>query len=303
MATCRAEGKLLAARRSQGLAILVCEAYPREVRQRLREAGASEAGELWRWVLLRLAADVAVDVVCAADLDCPLPSGGELERYGGVVWTGSSLTVYHDQDPRVQRQIELVRAAAARGVPQFGSCWGVQLATVAFGGRCAAHPVGREFGIAQPIQLLAAAVEHPMYTRKPAAFLAFTSHADHVVTLPEGAQWLAANLYSPVQALALETPAPFWGVQYHPEYDFHEIARLCVFRAEELLRQRRFASEAAVERFVAACEALHRDPGCAEAAQELGADRTLLDDSVRRREIANWLAFVRKRAESASSSR
>jgi GMP synthase (glutamine-hydrolysing) len=278
---------------SGALQLLVCEAYPRKVREQLRGAGAREAGRLWAEVLQALEPESQVEVLCVADLDCALPPADELSRYQGVVWTGSSLTVYESEDPRVGRQLEFVREVAAAGIPQFGSCWGIQLAATAFGGRCQAHPLGREFGVAESIHLLAGATAHPLYAGKPLRFSAFTSHADHVTRLPPSATWLAANVYSPVQALALTVPAPFWGVQYHPEYDFREIARLCVFRAEELLAQGRFASARELEDFVAAAEALHDDPGCSEAARALGADTTLLDEAVRRCEIRNWLSFVK----------
>ncbi|MDX1650631.1 MAG: type 1 glutamine amidotransferase, partial [Myxococcota bacterium] len=65
-------------------------------------------------------------------------------------------------------------------------------------------------------------------------FDAFTSHADHVGALPEGVPALAGNDWSPVQALAVASPGPFWAVQYHPEYDLREIGRLALLRADEL---------------------------------------------------------------------
>lgn len=275
------------------LRLLVCEAYPHAVREQLRAVGASEAGELWRRVLREIEAGLEVEIACVADLEEVLPDGEKLRRYDGVVWTGSSLTVHDSQDERVQRQIAFARQVRRAGVPQFGSCWGVQLAAVVGGGACAKNHRGREFGVARRIHLLAGALRHPLYRGKPTSFLAFTSHADHVVELPQQASWLAANVFSPVQALALDQDGPFWGVQYHPEYDFHEIARLCVFRAEELLAQGQFRDRGELEAYVAALEELHSNPSCTEAQRLLGVDATLLSAAERQREIRNWLSWLR----------
>lgn len=280
-------------RNGRPLRLLVCDAYPRAVRAQLTAVGASEAGKLWRRVLLELEPSLEIDLAYVADLSEALPAVEQLRVYDGVVWTGSSLTIHDGQDERVQRQLAFARTVRDARIPQFGSCWGVQLAATLAGGACAKNPLGREFGIARRIHLLAAGLRHPMYQGKPDSFLAFTSHADHVVELPPEASWLAANGFSPVQGLGLGGAGDFWGVQYHPEYDFHEIARLCVFRAEELLAQGQFRDERELEHYVAALEELHRNPSCTEAGGFLGVDATLVSTAERRREIRNWLRWLR----------
>ena len=70
----------------------------------------------------------------------------EADGYDGVAITGSALNVY-DGGPAIERQIELARAVMASRTPLFGSCWGLQLITVAAGGAVRANPKGREIGI------------------------------------------------------------------------------------------------------------------------------------------------------------
>ena len=78
---------------------------------------------------------------------------------------------------------------------------------------------------------------HPMYEGKPTVFDAFTSHEDEVTHLGPGSTSLCGNAWSAVQALhcALPHGGVFWGVQYHPEYDLHELARLTSARTEKLI--------------------------------------------------------------------
>lgn len=273
--------------------ILVLDAYAPEGRAALRGAGGSEAGRLYERMLHALDPDVAVGLAYPADPDPKLPEGAALRDYDGVAWTGSSLTIHVEGDPRVRRQIAFARAVYEAGVPSFGSCWAAQLAVVAAGGRCAANPRGREFGVARRIALTDAGRAHPVYRDKPPVFDAWTSHADHVVELGGDAALLASNDWSRVQAVSVERArGRFWALQYHPEYDAREVAALCRLRQGELIAQGRFADEAAAADYVARLDALHADPADAALAASLGVAPELLDFAARTVEVRNWLASL-----------
>ena len=146
-----------------------------------------------------------------------------LEDYDGVTMTGSALNIYNGGAP-VTRQIDLAKAVFAAGVPFFGSCWGLQVAVTAAGGEVRANPRGREFGFARRILLTDAGREHPLFAGKPAVFEAPTVHRDEIASLPAGAAMLAANDFGVQAASFTHGRGTFWGVQYHPEYDYLDIA-------------------------------------------------------------------------------
>ena len=270
--------------------LLIVDAYPREARKSLREAGGTEAGALYARMLRELAPRVESDVIHPADADGVLPPGVSLADYDGVTWTGSSLTIHSRDDDRVTRQVALVRACFDAGVPAFGSCWAAQVAAAAAGGACGPHPRGREFGVARDITLSPAGRAHPLFADKPAVFDAFTSHTDHVTALPQGATLLASNAWSDVQAFAVERAGTsFWAVQYHPEYDPGEVAALCRLRAQELVDQESFADLAAAERYAAALDRMRAEPDCSELRKRLGMGDILLDPRLRTLETGNWL--------------
>jgi GMP synthase (glutamine-hydrolysing) len=272
--------------------LLVLDAYAPEGRAAVRAAGGTEAGALYERMLRRLDPGAVIDVAYPADPDPRLPSGAALAVYDGVAWTGSSLTILDAGDPRVRRQIEFARAVFAAGTPSFGSCWAAQVAVVAAGGQCRASPRGREFGISRRIALSPAGREHPLFEGKPPVFDAFTSHADEVVELAD-ADLLASNAWSRVQAVSVARGAGrFWAVQYHPEYDLHEVASLCRLRADELVAQGSFENSAAAELHATQLEALHRDPSRSDLAEALEVGDDLLDEEQRTREVANWLRTV-----------
>ena len=272
------------------MVILVLDAYPREGRDGLQRAEATLAGNLYERLLTELAPDCRIDRLCPADADTVLPDGVAIEQYDGIVWTGSSLTIHNAGDERVRRQIELARAIYRAGVPSFGSCWAAQIACVAAGGSCAPNPKGREFGISRRLRLTPEGRTHPLFTGKPSEFDAFTSHADEVTLIPPEGKLLASNDFSRVQAVAIDHDGgSFWAVQYHPEYDLHEIARLCVFRMDELVAQAMFVDRMEAHRYIDDLEALHRDPSRRDIQLRWDIDSDLLDPSKRSCEVRNWL--------------
>jgi len=207
----------------------------------------------------------------------------------GIAWTGCSLTIY-DDDPRVGPQIELARAAYESKVPSFGSCWAAQMAVVAAGGIVRANPRGREMGLARKIVLTPEGRGHPLYVGKASVFDAFISHVDEITHLPPGGVLLASNAFTHVQAVSVvHKGGTFWGLQYHPEYDLHELARLTWCRIDKLVSLGFFADRAAGESYVNLLETLHQDPSRKDIAWLLGIDDDVMNDDVRLVEVRNWI--------------
>ncbi len=272
---------------------LVLDGYSKEGREDLRSGGATTAGELYARMLKACAPRGAeVDILCPADPGAALPAGAAIEQYDGIAWTGSSLTVFAD-DPKVTTQIEFAKAAFDARVPGFGSCWAAQIAVVAAGGRCAVNPKGREMGIARKIALTPEGRAHPLYSGKKSVFDAFISHDDEITHLPPGGLLLASNGHTRVQAVSVtHQGGVFWGLQYHPEYDLHELARLCYCRKRKLTERGFFRDTDAAQAYVDRLEALHQDPGRKDIAWLLGIDEDVMNQDIRRAEVRNWIDLL-----------
>src|SRR5271169_5236963 len=209
-------------RRVMGARILIIDGNVAEIRARQFAALGYDSGVGYARVLHRVDPSLRIDIVATAD-GAGLPAGVGLETYDGVTMTGSALNIYNGGAP-VTRQIEIAKAVFAAGLPFFGSCWGLQVAVTAAGGEVRANPRGREFGFARRILQSEAGRSHPLFAGKPLSFEAPTIHRDEIATLPSGATLLADNDFG-VQAAAFTWRAgTFWGVQYHPEYDYVDIA-------------------------------------------------------------------------------
>jgi GMP synthase (glutamine-hydrolysing) len=272
-----------------GLRILVAEGNAPTGRARIAESTGSTPSESYAAALRRLAPDATIDICFPSDPDPRLPAA--LDSYGGVAVTGSSLNIYR-REPESMRQVDFARSVFDAGLPMFGSCWGLQLATVAAGGAVAANPRGREVAFARKVTLTEAGRAHAMHEGRALAFDAPAIHADEVATLAPGTIVTATNAMSQVQAAEIRVGRSIvWGVQYHPEYKLGEVAATMRRYGQILVDDGFFASLDALETYAQEVSALGVDATRRDIAWRLDIGRELLVEEERVREIANWIAL------------
>jgi len=270
-----------------GARILVIDGNTAEVRARQRAALGYDSGTGYANVLRRIDSSLRVDVLAAAD-GAALPDGVSLRSYDGVTVTGSALNVYHGGAP-VTRQVELAKAVLEAGVPLFGSCWGLQIAVTAAGGEVRANPLGREFGFARRVVLTGAGREHPLFAGKPAVFEAPAIHRDCISSLPTGAQTLAHNDFGLQAASFTHGRGTFWGVQYHPEYDYRDIAAAAERYGEILVTEGMFRDGASLAGFATELRTLQANPADAPLLWKHGLGPAMQSETLRLLELHNWL--------------
>jgi GMP synthase (glutamine-hydrolysing) len=220
-----------------------------------------------------------------------LPTGAELQSYDAVFVTGSPLHLYQDT-PETRREVDLMRAVFEAGVPAFGSCAGLQVATVAAGGAVRPSRRGREAGFARRITLTDAGHGHPLLAGRPASFDAPAFHSDEVETLPHGATLLASNTVTEIQAVEIRHgPGVFWGVQYHPELDLHEVAGALRRQCDDLVREAYVKTAEDLESYASIIEALHETPDRRDLAWRLGLDEQVTTADCRLTELRNFIRF------------
>ena len=265
---------------------LILDAYPKFGREALVLNGSTQASLLYRDMVLGYRPDAKIDIAFPADADCTIP---DLDGYDAMLWTGSSLTIFHDT-PEVTRQIELGREGYRRGLKAFGSCWGLQLAAVAAGGECRRNPKGREFGLTHNVQRTEAGRAHAVLADRVDGYRAFTAHFDEVSALPEGGTCLATNAATEIQAAQIHHErGSFFALQYHIEYNFGEIAGLARARGEGLLSDGFFDSAAALQQYIEDCLALNENRSDDAMRQRLSANDEVIKRDIRQQDFINWL--------------
>lgn len=267
--------------------ILIIDGNLAGIRARQTAALGYDSGQGYARVLRRLEPALRTDILTAAD-GAELPDGVGLADYDGVTMTGSALNIYNGGEP-VTRQIELAKSVFAAGVPFFGSCWGLQVAVTAAGGEVRANPRGREFGFGRRILLSDAGRAHRLFESKPHAFEAPTIHRDEIATLPAGATVLASNEFGIQAAAFSHGRGTFWGVQYHPEYDFVDIAAAAERYGETLVSEGMFSDGTALAAFASELRTLQTNPTDSALLWKHGLGPSMRNQAQRLLEIRNWL--------------
>ena len=271
---------------------LVVESETAEEREERREHAGKSSGETYQATLEQLQPGAEIDRIAPADADSPTLSPDRIRDYDAVFVTGSPLHVYEDA-PEVHRQIALMQAVFASGVPSFGSCAGLQLATAAAGGRVRPMAERLEAAIARGITSTKAGRDHPLLAGRPISWDAAAIHSDEVAELPERATLLAGNAVTGVQAAEIRHGrGVFWGVQYHPELAPGEIAAAIRRQAASIVEAGLAGSEAEVEARAALLDRIQDDPADRPARWHLGVDDEFAREDRRRVELTNFIAAI-----------
>jgi len=285
---------------SRPLRLLFVDGNIREQREAAKASYGQAFGESYAAEIAAFAPDIISEICLPADEGANLPDGAGLESYDGIFLTGSTLHIYED-DPAVTRQIELMRAIYASGTPCFGSCWGIQIGSVAAGGTVTANPKGREVGFARRITPTEAGRNHALLATRPAAFDAPAIHLDTVALPPHGTTILASNAYSQVQAAEIKhNGGCFWGVQYHPEFSLKQVATILGGLVPTLIAEGFRRDEDTARAWLDDLHTLDAEPGRQDLAWAHGLDREVLETERRVTELRN---FVEHRVKPRASER
>lgn len=128
----------------------------------------------------------------------------------------------------VPRACDLLARASDRSQPVFASCFGFQLAVLAFGGEIVRDERDFEMGTI-PIRLRDAARSDPILHDTDDGFPAVAVHRERAIRTPEACVELAFTEACP--HIFRVRGKPFWAFQFHPEVNRDILVeRLTVFK-------------------------------------------------------------------------
>jgi GMP synthase (glutamine-hydrolysing) len=274
------------------LNFLIAESEPPQAREKRRRNVGRSSGETYESLLEHIAPGARITRVTPADDGGSAVPSRDLDGFDAVFLTGSPLHLYEDT-PECRRIVGFMRAVFASGTPSFGSCAGLQVATVAAGGAVRAMGDRREAGFARRIFATEHGRSHPLLAGRPGAFDAPAIHTDEVAELPPGATLLASNATTRVQAAEIRYgPGVFWGVQYHPEISLFEVAAALRRQADDLVEHGLAPDGYKVEQHAARVQALHEAPDRRDLAWQLGLNEEVTVPQKRTAEIRNFVEHL-----------
>lgn len=267
--------------------LLIIDNNPAREREKTIANGGRGDVDCYRQVLSAFQPAPTIDVVSTAEDD------GSVKRvepgtFDGFVWTGSAMSV-NGSEPTVVRARELLETAIREKVPCFGSCWGLQLAAVTLGGTVAKAARGPQIKLETQIWQTDLGRSHPMLASKPRWYEAVQVHMEEIKALPQCSTLLASSKDTEVEAAEIATDGwRFWGTQYHPEFNLHDLGAQLRVEGETLVEQGAYQSLEEIAKLASAFR--HATPE--DLTRHHGADPSILEDRLRSLEIRNWLASL-----------
>lgn len=259
--------------------LLVVEGNTKETRKERRDFGIKPYNEMFIEMLHFLEPKVQVDVAFPTDSSEQLPNTEALKRYDGVLITGSSLSVL-DNVPEVTNQLNFIDTVFNSGTPIYGSCWGLQVATVVAEGKVAKGNNGLELGVSKPISLTQAGKKSAFFKGRKQPFGALCIHYDEVSVVPKNTVVLATNSHSKVQAMEFKYKnSSFFGVQYHPEFTPKVMAKIIAFLKDDLVKSSYYSNTEM------ALEEIYRLKRVKVASE-------IVDYKLHTQEIGSWLKAI-----------
>lgn len=250
--------------------VLVVDSDTAEINSRKHATFGQTTGEGYADALLAINPDLKVTIVTPYVYGT-LP---DLSAFDGAAFTGSAVDWCTDA-AEAKPLAHVMDACFEAGIPVVGSCNGMQLAATVLGGSNRASPNGREDGLALKIELTETGRSHSFLAGRRDGYAVPCVHRDEVDRLPQGAELLASNAHSKVQAFAYDRGGVrFWGVQYHPEYTLPFTA--------VLMQARNRVSEAVARD-------IERAADSAKAASRLGVRVEDMQQKMRTCELRNWI--------------
>jgi GMP synthase (glutamine-hydrolysing) len=234
--------------------LLIVEGNSKEIWAKREASGGVPYHKRFMSMLKLLQPEAEVEVAFPAEKDTVLPSLEELKNFDGILLTGSSLYI-NDPSPAVTCQLSFADTLFESGVPIYGSCWGLQIATMVAGGKISTSPNGRELGVSKPIELTEAGKIHPCFKGRNEKFNALCIHLDEVIKAPPNSVILARNNHSEIQAMTIKYKnSEFFGVQYHPEFLVSDMIFIVQYLTDYLIDEGRFKSVEMANNFVTELE-------------------------------------------------
>ena len=259
------------------LKLLIVEGNTKEENINFNNAGCIPQSQNFKLHIEKLEPNSEIDIVEPVNDNSILKIISSLNKYDGIVLTGSTLRI-EDTSDEVKKHIEFAKICFKHNKRIFAACWGLQITVTAAGGKCRVAPKGAHVGIAYDIELTNEGKKHKLYSSKPFKFTTPAFNYDEVEIPPTNAVLLASNKLNKFEALHFNVGnSEVWGLQYHPEIPYDYMIKLIKYRSKKLIDKNVFKSQNEIDQHINSIEEAN----------------IKLNDDMRTLELKNWLNYLK----------
>ena len=196
-----------------------------------------------------------------------------IKNYHGIIFTGGAMRL-NDMTEEIKKHINFASNCFKYENKILAICWGLQICSVAAGGKVSQGKNGAHIGIASDIEINEEGKKNLIYKNKKLQFTSPAFNYDEVCEMPPGATLLSSDKVNKVMGLYfLSGKSQIWGLHYHPDYEYWQMVNLSNARKDRILKNNHFKSENEFQNHI----------------EYIKEEEKKLDFDNRTREVRNWL--------------
>ena len=166
-----------------------------------------------------------------------------ITSYHGIIFTGGAMRL-NDMTDEIKKHLNFASNCFKYKNKILAICWGLQVCSVAAGGKVAPGKNGAHVGIASDIEISEEGKKNLIYKNKKLKFTSPAFNYDEVCEIPIGATVLSSDNVNRVMGLYFTSgKSKIWGLQYHPDYEYWQMINLSNARKDRILENNHFKNE------------------------------------------------------------
>ena len=257
--------------------ILIVEGNIREDSEFFIKAAGDSAADNLKNLILKLEPSANTEIVNPGHDDETMNALKNMLKYDGIVFTGGAMRI-NDMTDVIKKHINFATNCFTQKKKILAICWGLQVCSIAAGGKVNPGKNGAHIGIASDVIVNNKGEEHYIYKDKKKIFTSPAFNFDEVSELPKNAILLSSDKVNNVMGIIFNRGnSEIIGLQYHPDYEYSQMLNLIAGRKERLFKNNNFSNEEDYQKHIS----------------YIKSENELLNFNDRTCEVRNWLNYLK----------
>ena len=260
-----------------GLNVLIVEGNNPKDSEVFIKAAKATCSENLKNIVLKLDPSSKVTIINPENDDETSKVLENMDQYNGIIFTGGAMRL-NDMTDVIKKHINFASNCFKHNNKILAICWGLQVCSVAAGGKVAAGKNGAHIGIATDVEINDEGKNNPIFKNKKFRFNTPAFNFDEVCELPKGATLLASDKVNKNMGVYFKSGnSEIWGLQYHPDYEYWQMVNLSNARMGKMIAKEYFRDEESFKKHI----------------EYIKSEEKSLDFKNKTHEIQNWLNIIR----------
>ena len=260
-----------------GLNVLIVEGNNPKDSEVFIKAAKATCSENLKNIVLKLDPSSKVTIINPENDDETSKVLENMDQYNGIIFTGGAMRL-NDMTDVIKKHINFASNCFKHNNKILAICWGLQVCSVAAGGKVAAGKNGAHIGIATDVEINDEGKNNPIFKNKKFRFNTPAFNFDEVCELPKGATLLASDKVNKNMGVYFKSGnSEIWGLQYHPDYEYWQMVNLSNARMGKMIAKEYFRDEESFKKHI----------------EYIKSEEKSLDFKNQTHEIQNWLDIIR----------